>query len=62
VHQRSVHARIHPSPCKSQRTVPRNDNMEHRVKLITGTFTTACIAHGYLCFERRVCVAMQGLG
>ncbi|KAJ1147333.1 hypothetical protein NDU88_000214 [Pleurodeles waltl] len=36
VHQRSVHARIHPSPRKSQRTVPRKDNMEHRVMQITG--------------------------
>ncbi|KAJ1196512.1 hypothetical protein NDU88_000382 [Pleurodeles waltl] len=36
VHQRSVHARIHPSPRKSQRTVPRKDNMEHRVKQVTG--------------------------
>ncbi|KAJ1174073.1 hypothetical protein NDU88_005896, partial [Pleurodeles waltl] len=36
VHQRSVHGRIHPSPRKSQRTVPRKDNMEHRFKQPTG--------------------------
>ncbi|KAJ1088792.1 hypothetical protein NDU88_001947 [Pleurodeles waltl] len=36
VHQRSVHGRIPPSPRKSQRTVPRKDNMEYRVKQPTG--------------------------
>ncbi|KAJ1116824.1 hypothetical protein NDU88_005029 [Pleurodeles waltl] len=36
VHQRTVHARIRPSPRKSQRTVPRKDNMEHRVRQTTG--------------------------
>ncbi|KAJ1216418.1 hypothetical protein NDU88_004020, partial [Pleurodeles waltl] len=36
VHQRSVHARIPPSHPKSQRPVPRKDNMEHRVSQTTG--------------------------
>ncbi|KAJ1115114.1 hypothetical protein NDU88_003340, partial [Pleurodeles waltl] len=36
VHQRSVHRMIPPSPHMSQLTVPRKDNIDHRVKQLRG--------------------------